>query len=76
MNFWPEFAVFASSALLLPAQETSALEREPRGRVDVTPGSGLSGRTRLATSPRLADPLRPWWAQPGRRRALRMDGVS
>jgi hypothetical protein len=64
MSFWLRFAVFASSALLLPAQEQSALEREPQGWVDVTPGSGLSGWTRLAIAPDRLDPVSQWSVGP------------
>jgi len=65
VNCWVKIAVFASSALLLPAQEKSALESEPQGWVDVMPGAGLSGWTRLAIAPDRLDPVSQWSLQTG-----------
>ncbi len=53
------------TALLLPAQERSWLEREPQGWTDITPGPGLAGWTRLAIAPDKDDPVSQWSVQPG-----------
>ncbi|WP_321477340.1 hypothetical protein [uncultured Paludibaculum sp.] len=67
MSFSHKFLVFAFSALLLPAQEQSALEREPQGWVDITPGPQLQGWTRLAIAPAPSAEASQW--------KLRRDGV-
>lgn len=58
-------ALFAFTALLLRAQEPSALERAPAAFTDITPGANFSGWTRLAISPDKPDPTSQWSLQPG-----------
>lgn len=65
MNSSARLSLFALTALLLPAQEPSALERDPQGWIDITPGANFSGWTRLAISPDKPDPISQWSLLPG-----------
>lgn len=66
MSFSRSFLIFAFSALLLPAQEPSALEREPQGWADIMPGPQLQGWTRLGIPPIPRAPESQWKLRPDR----------
>ncbi|MBI5282809.1 MAG: DUF1080 domain-containing protein [Candidatus Solibacter usitatus] len=53
------------TALLLPAQEPNALERDPKSWIDITPGPRLVGWTRLNIAPDPLDPVSQWSLLPG-----------
>jgi hypothetical protein len=65
MSFSARLALFALSALLLSAQERSALEREPQGWTEITPGPNFARWTQLAISPDQDDPIPQWSIFPG-----------
>jgi hypothetical protein len=65
VNYWVKLAIFASSALLLPAQEPSALERDPQGWVDIAPNAAFAGWTRHAIAPDVLDAVNQWSVRPG-----------
>jgi hypothetical protein len=65
VNCWVKIALFASSALLLPAQDKSALEREPQGWVDILPKADFSGWTRRPIAPDQLSPVTQWALRPG-----------
>jgi hypothetical protein len=66
VSFWVKLiAIFASSALLLPAQEASALEREPQGWVDILPRAGFAGWTRHPIGTDKVDSTTQWHVRPG-----------
>lgn len=64
MSYSHSFLIFAFSALVLPAQEQSALEREPKGWVDVSPGPQLQGWTRLGIAPDPRAEISQWKMRP------------
>ena len=59
MSFSARLALFALSALLLSAQERSALEREPQGWTEITPSPNF------AISPGQDDLIPQWSIFPG-----------
>lgn len=64
MRFSARLTLLALTALLLSAQEPSAIDREPSAFTSITPGPNFSGWTRLAISPDKDDPTSQWTIHP------------